>query len=164
MNRMLLVAALLAATILSGCGPRFLDYNGPEVTQVLVYKESRKLYLMHHDVPLKAYDFKLGFAPTGHKVMEGDGRTPEGEYIIDRRNPESSFHLSVGISYPNAQDIEVARELGVSPGGDIFIHGTPRKFRRGEDDWTWGCIAVSNREIEEIYAMVGDGTPIVIYP
>ena len=91
------------------------------------------------------------------------------EFVIrflafDRRNPNSSFHLSIGINYPNARDIEVARRLGVSPGGDIFIHGTPRRIGGRGDDWTWGCIAVTNREMEDIYAMVRDGTPITIHP
>ena len=164
MTKVAVVAALLAALVLTGCSSKFHDYSGPEVTRILVYKESRKMYLMHGDTALRSYEFELGFAPTGHKTVEGDGRTPEGDYIIDRRNPNSRFHLSIGISYPNARDIEVARGLGLSPGGDIFIHGTPKKFSNGTDDWTWGCIAVSNKEMEEIYAMVENGTPISIYP
>ena len=159
------VGALVAITlVLSGCStPEIKSYDGPEVTRVLVYKETRRMYLMHHDTPLRVFDFELGFAPSGHKQVEGDGRTPEGDYIIDRRNPKSDFHLSIGISYPNARDIEVARGLGLSPGGDIFIHGTPKPFTNG-DDWTWGCIAVTNDEIEDIYSMVRTGTPISIYP
>lgn len=116
---------------------------------------------MNFNETLKTYRFQLGFAPIGHKRVEGDGRTPEGQYWIDRRNPNSRFHLSLGISYPNQNDVEMARSLGMPPGGDIFIHGTPRDYR-GQDDWTWGCIAVSNREIEEIYSMVREGTPIFI--
>jgi len=104
----------------------------------------------------------LGFAPTGHKEIEGDGKTPEGAYFIDRKNPNSSFYLSIGISYPNAADRAKARAMGESPGGDIFIHGTPKRFRR-EPDWTWGCIAVKDREMEDIYAMVNVGTPIFLY-
>jgi len=157
----LLGAALLA---LAACDNKFKTYNGPEVTRVGVFKESRRLYLMHGDTALKAYEFELGFAPAGHKQIEGDGRTPEGLYMIDRRNPNSRFHLSLGISYPNARDVEVARRLGESPGGDIFIHGTPDIFVGRGNDWTQGCIAVTNEEIEEIYAMVRDGTPIAIHP
>lgn len=164
MGRILAVAVLLAAMSLSGCASKFRTYHGPEVTRVVVFKETRRMYLMHHDKPLKVYGFRLGFSPRGHKQAEGDGRTPEGHYVIDRRNPDSRFHLSVGIDYPNARDVEVARGLGVSPGGDIFIHGTPGKYASRADDWTWGCIAVTNDEIEEIYAMVRDGTPISIYP
>ncbi len=138
MTKATVFAALVAVLALTGCSSKFLEYNGPEVTRILVYKESRKMYLMHGDTALRSYDFELGFAPTGHKAVAGDGRTPEGEYIIDRRNPNSRFHLSIGISYPNARDIEVARGLGLSPGGDIFIHGTPTRFANGADDWTWG--------------------------
>ncbi len=114
---------------------------------------------------MRTYPIGLGFAPEGHKQFEGDGRTPEGSYAIDRRNPDSLFHLSIGISYPNEADIAFAEAQGRSPGKDIFIHGGPR---RGIDpvnvrDWTAGCISVTDRQIEEIYAMVRDGTPIDIY-
>lgn len=156
-----LLIALLTFAALTGCS-RFIEYDGPQVTRVLVYKNDRMMYLMHNDEVLESYEIELGFAPAGHKLEYGDGRTPEGEYLIDRRNPNSAFYLSIGISYPNAEDIAQARARGVSPGGDIFIHGTPRPFRRG-DDWTVGCIAVTNAEMRQIYAMVGNGTPISIY-
>lgn len=152
-----------ALAMLGACASKFQTYSGPEVTSIVVYKERRRLYLMHENDVLRAYDFELGFAPVGDKQHEGDGRTPEGAYLIDRKNPNSAFHLSVGISYPNNQDRAEAAALGRPPGGDIFIHGTPRINRR-DDDWTAGCIAVTNREIEEIYAMVEVGTPIFIYP
>lgn len=157
-----LLIALLTLTALTGCS-RFMNYDGPQVTRVVVHKTDRLMFLMHNDEILETYEIELGFAPDGHKLEEGDGRTPEGEYIIDRRNPNSAFYLSIGISYPNAEDIAQARERGVSPGGDIFIHGTPRPFRRGAD-WTVGCIAVTNAEMRQIYAMVGNGTPITVYP
>lgn len=112
---------------------------------------------------LKSYDFEMGFAPIGHKQVEGDGKTPEGQYWIDRRNPNSSYHLSLGISYPNAEDVARAEAMGKSPGGEIFIHGTPERYL-GVPDWTVGCVAVTNREIEEIYSMVNVGTPIWIMP
>ena len=150
-------------SLLAACGPRFLTYDGPQVTSIVVRQSARKMYLMHQNEVLEAYDFELGFAPVGHKEIEGDGKTPEGLYYIDRKNPNSSFHLSVGISYPNDEDRARAAALGHSPGGDIFIHGTPRRFR-GDDDWTWGCIAVKNSEIEVIYSMVQVGTPIFLYP
>lgn len=156
------VVIILASLFLSGCASKFKTYNGPEVTHVLVQKDARKMYLLHGSKILKTYDVGLGFAPKGHKAIEGDGRTPEGTYIIDRRNPNSQFHLSIGISYPNTQDRARARSLGKSPGGDIFIHGRPKKYRNAGQDWTAGCIAVSNREIEDIYAMVKNGTPITI--
>jgi len=164
MTSLRLITALVVVLSLSGCASKFRTYDGPEVTRVVIHKEARKMYLLHHDRALKVYDVDLGFAPAGHKRKSGDGRTPEGHYYIDRRNPESNFHLSIGISYPNARDMEVARQLGVDPGGDIFIHGeSPLGLPRGPD-WTWGCIAVTNGEMEEIYAMVRDGTPITIYP
>lgn len=149
---------------LTACASKFKTYNGPEVTRVIVKKEDRKMWLLHNSEVLKTYDIELGFAPRGHKTTEGDGKTPEGNYIIDRRNPNSRFHLSLGINYPNAEDIAQARARGVSPGGDIFIHGRPKPWRNGEDDWTWGCIAVKDREMEDIYAMVKNGTPITILP
>ena len=157
-----LIALALLAT-LAGCGSKFRTYDGPEVTRVAVYKESRVLLLYHHSAILKAYRIDLGFAPTGDKQVEGDGRTPEGEYLIDRRNPDSRFHLSIGIDYPRPEDIAEARALGQSPGGDIFIHGKGKATTAFRPDWTWGCIAVTDDEIEEIYAMVRDGTPISIY-
>lgn len=164
MNRRFLMLSGVAALALSACSSKFKTYNGPQVTRVIVYKGQRKMHLMHKNKALRSYDIDLGFAPYKHKFEEGDGRTPEGEYIIDRRNPNSNFHLSIGIDYPNAQDIAKARAAGVSPGGDIFIHGRPDKYAKAGPDWTAGCIAVSNREMERIYAMVKNGTPISIYP
>lgn len=152
-------------TFLSACASKFRTYSGPEVTRVRVYKAERLVVLDGATEPLRTYPMGMGFAPIGHKQFEGDGKTPEGSYIIDRRNPNSLFHLSIGISYPNAEDRAFAAAQGRSPGGDIFIHGGPR---RGIDpmnvrDWTAGCIAVTDRQIEEIYSMVKDGTPIDIY-
>lgn len=159
-----IIGGLAVLLALAGCSSKFKTYDGPEVTRVIVVKQERMLHLMHHGVPLRTYNVGLGFAPNGHKEQEGDGRTPEGEYEIDRRNPDSEFHLSVGISYPNDDDIARAEEKDRDPGGDIFIHGRPWKYRKGGRDWTAGCIAVTNREMEEIYAMVRDETPITILP
>lgn len=153
----------LIAAFLSGCASKFKTYRGPEVTRVQLFKGQRIMQLLHEDKLLAQYEFELGFAPEGPKAFEGDGRTPEGAYRIDRRNPNSEYHLSLGISYPNARDIAYARSQGRSPGGEIFIHGTTSAFL-GKDDWTYGCIAVTNEEMEDIYAMVRDGTPIFIYP
>lgn len=166
MSRLRVLLGLLALSVLASCGgdPKFKRYNGPEVTQILVKKEERRMYLLHNKRVLESYDISLGFAPTGDKVKEGDGRTPEGLYFIDRLNPQSRFHLSLGINYPNQRDLAEARAAGVDPGGDIFIHGRPKKFRNGIEDWTAGCIAVTDEEIEEIYAMVEVGTPIFIKP
>jgi len=163
-SRRKLLLATGAAAAVAGCGggPRFKTYNGPEVTRIQVQKADRKMYLLHQSEVLRGYDVELGFAPVGDKKVEGDGKTPEGRYLIDRRNPRSSFHLSLGISYPNEDDIAEAAALGQSPGGDIFIHG--RSNRRGPrgPDWTAGCISVDNKEIEDIYAMVQLGTVIDI--
>lgn len=164
MKRRAFLCGVSASALLAGCS-KFRTYNGPQVTRVLVYKGTRHMYLMHHDMVLERYDVGLGFAPEGHKEVEGDGRTPEGNYWITHRNPDSAFHLSLGISYPNEADRAHARTLGQSPGGDIFIHGDPDRMRRRRGmDWTAGCIAVTDREIEQIYAMVTPGTPISIYP
>ena len=155
--------ALILATGLAGCSSKFKTYDGPEVTRIAVFKSSRRMYLFHHEQLLRYYDIDLGFAPDGDKLVEGDGRTPEGEYLIDRRNPDSRFHLSIGIDYPRPHDVAEARAMGRSPGGDIFIHGVGSASDRLKPDWTWGCIAVSDDEIEEIYAMVRLGTPVSIY-
>jgi murein L,D-transpeptidase YafK len=159
------VLALIALAFgLSACGgSKFKTYNGPAVTLIQVHKAERKMYLLHNDKVLKTYNIALGFAPEGHKNFEGDGRTPEGVYRIDRRNPNSEFHLSLGISYPNAQDRAFAAAQGKSPGGDIFIHGWSRKPIKRRD-WTAGCIAVKDREMEMIYAMVKNGTTVHILP
>ena len=159
--KLLLVVGLMAGV--AACS-KFKTYNGPEVTQIVVEKSQRRMYLLHHGEVLEDYDIGLGFAPVGDKKISGDGKTPEGDYTINRRNPNSQFHLSVGISYPHPEDVAEAREMGKSPGGDIFIHGRPWKYRKGGRDWTAGCIAVTNSEIQDIYAMVKDGTPIRINP
>ena len=164
MQRRTVVLSGLAAA-LAGCGsPNLYSYTGPEVTRVVVQKTQRRMFLLNDSTILRAYDIDLGFAPTGHKQAEGDGRTPEGAYRINRKNPDSLFHLSLGISYPNAADVAKAEELGVEPGGDIFVHGARRPMDRKGRDWTWGCISVENAEIEEIYAMVQTGTQIDIHP
>ncbi|MRX51243.1 L,D-transpeptidase family protein [Paracoccus sp. S-4012] len=161
-----LAVAVLAA--LACCGPsKFKTYNGPPVTFVEVNKSSRQMMLYSGSQVIAAYNVGLGQAPSGHKQFSGDSKTPEGVYYIDRRNPDSRYHLSIGISYPNPQDAAFALTEGKHPGGDIFIHGrgpdgnvlAPQKW-----DWTEGCIAVTDAEMEDIYAMVRDGTPIRINP
>ncbi|MFK7876917.1 MAG: murein L,D-transpeptidase family protein [Paracoccaceae bacterium] len=167
MKRRNFLAILAAGSVVGACSnSKFKTYRGPAVTGIVVNKGDRDMFLLHNGKVLKSYKIDLGFAPAGDKQIEGDGKTPEGTYLIDRRNPNSKFHLSLGISYPNADDIAQARALGKSPGGDIFIHGQPNRLRKGngQDDWTWGCIAVTNREMEDIYAMVRNGTPITINP
>ena len=167
MNRREFIPLTASALLLSACvsPSKFKTYRGPQVTRVVVEKSSRSMWLMSGRRVLKKYDVDLGFAPRGHKEIEGDGRTPEGSYFINRRNPNSAFHLSLGMSYPNAKDIAHAKALGKSPGGEIFIHGGPVLFGdRSKPDWTAGCISVTNKEMETIYAMVKNGTQIDVLP
>ena len=161
--RVFLVIAL-AFTLAACGGGKFRSYHGPKVTSIQVHKADRKMYLLHKDKVLEEYDISLGFAPVGHKQFEGDGKTPEGVYFISHHNPKSRYHLSVGISYPNETDRAFARGQDKSPGGDIMIHGRTNYKGINEGDWTAGCIAVTDREMEQIYAMVTARTPIVIMP
>ncbi len=160
-----LISMVLAIGLLTmlGCSKPEVS-SDLAVTRIIVLKEQRRMYLMHGDTVLKRYDVDLGFQPDGHKEAEGDGRTPEGRYTINRRNPDSLFHLSLGISYPNTADRAYAKSIGQEPGGDIFIHGARRPFDKRGADWTAGCISVSNHDIERIYSMVPLGTIIDILP
>lgn len=139
------------------------------VDKVLVLKKDRTLALLNHGQVLKAYKVALGSNPVGPKTRYGDHKTPEGIYILDRRNQHSQFYRSIHISYPNASDRLRAQKSGVAPGGEIMIHGLPNgygwigKSHRARD-WTDGCIAVTNQEMDEIWRMVPDGTPIEIDP
>ncbi len=162
-GRRFLILAGLGSAVLAGCGPKFRTYSGPPVTLIEVHKADRKMYLFSNGTLLKSYRIKLGGNTIGHKQFEGDQKTPEGAYFITHRNPNSAYHLSLGISYPNQADRAFAKSKGKRPGGDIFIHGGPNEWvtRR---DWTAGCIAVTDREMEEIYAMVKPGVPINIFP
>lgn len=155
---------IVAAFAITACGgSKFKTYDGPAVTQIQVHKADRKMYLLHNEKVLKKYNVSLGFTPEGHKQFEGDGKTPEGVYTITHRNPNSEFYLSLGVSYPNAQDRAFAAAQGKPPGGDIFIHGGPNR-KVTKRDWTAGCVAVTDRQMETIYAMVKPGTPILILP
>jgi murein L,D-transpeptidase YafK len=165
MTRITRRAALAGGLLsLAGCGAQQLRYSGPAVTQVVVDKSRRRMALLHGDDVIKRYRVQLGFTAKGPKRFEGDGRTPEGLYHVDRRNPNSAFYLSIGIDYPNAQDRAFAAAMGRSAGGDIFVHGWGEEYRGRRKDWTAGCIAVTNPEMREVYAMVRDGTPILIHP
>jgi murein L,D-transpeptidase YafK len=137
------------------------------VNQIVVHKARREMLLLRGESILRSYRIALGRDPLGHKFQEGDGRTPEGRYTIDRRNPKSKYYLSLHISYPDSRDLIRAREAGVDPGGDIMIHGLKDGHPADShpaSDWTQGCIAVTNREMDEIWDLVPDGTPIVILP
>lgn len=136
---------------------------------ILIEKSARKLYLLKDGKTIRTYNIALGFSPVGHKQMEGDGKTPEGHYKIIGRNPRSAYHLSLRISYPAPEDIKNAKKYGVSPGGDIMIHGLPNSMpflgkNHIKKDWTAGCIAVTNEEIREIWSLVPNGTPVDIRP
>lgn len=131
--------------------------------RIIVNKGRREMLLLRGESVLRVYRVALGRDPAGHKQQEGDGRTPEGNYTIDRRNPNSRYYLSLRISYPNAADRARAAELGVEPGGDIMIHGLKDGQPR-EHDWTQGCIAVTDAEMDEIWALVAEGIPIRIDP
>lgn len=154
---------LTAGAALSGCGSKFRSYVGPQVTSIEVHKADRRMYLLHGSEVLKTYKVRLGGNPIGPKQFEGDQKTPEGAYLITHRNPNSAYHLSLGVSYPNQADRDFAKSQNKRPGGDIFIHGGPKEWFAGRD-WTAGCIAVSDREMEEIFAMVNPGVQINIYP
>ena len=128
---------------------------------VVVSKKKREMLLLRGESVLRTYRIALGREPVGAKREEGDGRTPEGRYTIDRRNAQSKYHLSLHISYPDAADTARAREAGADPGGDIMIHGQ-KDGVRVEGDWTEGCIAVTDEEMDEIWGLVGEGTSIWI--
>jgi murein L,D-transpeptidase YafK len=135
------------------------------VDRILVKKAERRLYLMRGDKPFKTYRIALGYQPKGHKRYQGDGRTPEGRYYLDWRSLNSKYYKAMHISYPSGRDLIRARSSGRDPGGAIMIHGQP-SLRSGErrGDWTFGCIAVSNLAIDEIWSYVEVGTPIEILP
>lgn len=142
-----------------------------KIDMVLIEKSARKMSLLSDHKTVAQYVIDLGFSPVGHKEREGDGRTPEGFYKISGRNPKSKYFLSLRISYPNEQDKQFAAKMGVSPGGDIMIHGLPNKlsflgFRKKlKPDWTQGCIAVqTNAEMKEIWDNVANGTMVEIRP
>ena len=137
--------------------------------EVIVYKAKRIMEIKRDNQVIRRYRIALGFNPVGHKLYEGDGRTPVGRYFLNWRNPESAFHKSINISYPDAADKAVARALGHEPGNLIMIHGLPNEapeynLSHPNEDWTNGCIALTNEEMDEIWSLVRDGTPILIKP
>ena len=161
---LLYLVVLVAALALSSCSKKTEYLPRESISRVEVHKSERRMELYKGNKLVRAYDISLGNTPVGHKIRQGDGKTPVGKYVIDRRNPRSRFYLSLGISYPNERDKRVAALLGVDPGGDIFIHGQPNGAKRTRrDDWTEGCVAVSNADMREIYRLVGTGTPVHLY-
>lgn len=143
-----------------------VDLQGP-VDFILVEKSARRMTVFRKGAALKTYRIALGFAPVGDKVRQGDGRTPEGRFRIDRRNAASAYHLSLGLDYPRPEDRARAQADGYDPGGDIFIHGQPNALPAStalRHDWTAGCIAVTNAEIAELFAAVAIGTEVEVRP
>jgi murein L,D-transpeptidase YafK len=141
----------------------------PQADKILIVKSERKLFLLQQGRILKAADIALGLMPNGHKEREGDFKTPEGQYFLEARNPDSDYFLSIKISYPNERDRARARQLGVDPGGQIMIHGQPNAPKLEERryqgwDWTDGCIAVSNSDMVDIWLMTTESIPIEIRP
>lgn len=173
-----LSTSVAAMSVLPGCTAK----RAADVTQsaksgayladrILVKKSQRRLYLMRDGKPFRTYRVSLGTSPVGDKLRRGDNKTPEGRYFIDWRNPRSNFTKALHISYPNRDDRQQAWRAGWDPGGMIMIHGEPRASGNQElrrlvsgEDWTQGCIAVSNLAIDEIWRYTNDGTPIEIVP
>lgn len=180
----ILVCLVFVITVLAGGCEKPADAKEPEkeptkrvvkekisgpADKVVLIKHKRLLQLKKNGKVIRDYKVALGGEPKGAKQCLGDLKTPEGDYVLDYKNPGSKYHLSIHVSYPAAKDRKRARELGCNPGGDIFIHGLPPKWSSvGKahvlSDWTLGCIAVTDREIEEIWELVNPGTPISILP
>ena len=143
---------------------------GIAVDKLVVHKSKRQLLAYSNGELLKTYTISLGRQPLGHKEQEGDGKTPEGLYFINAKNANSGYHKNLGISYPDEADIAYAKSIGKSTGGDVKIHGfkngivfPPGRFHR-LTDWTLGCIAITNEEVDELFSAVAVGTPIEINP
>ncbi len=169
----LVCAALCLTGWLAGCSTT-KDTSSPKLAtadEVVVDKSDRKLRLIKDGKVMREYRVALGKDPIGHKFREGDQRTPEGKYVLNWRNPRSQFYKSIHVSYPNVDDRLRAQEAGYNPGGMIMIHGRPNYIKSpavqaeyDRIDWTNGCIAVKNHEMDEIWQAVKDGTPIHIQP
>ena len=161
----------LLATLIFLLVPPYLiaQEAAASIDQVIVFKHDRKLVLLSKGKEIRTYKVALGSQPVGPKTRQGDHRTPEGSYILDSRNPNSQFYKAFHISYPNAKDKEIAKKLGVSPGGDIMLHGLGKEYgwvgqAHTLHDWTNGCIAVTNEEMDELWKLIRVGTPIEIRP
>jgi murein L,D-transpeptidase YafK len=159
-----IILAALALFMLSS-----IAYGGQVADSVLVIKSESRLYLMREGRELASFKVAFGSKPKGHKQQQGDQRTPEGHYILDYKNPHSNYYKSIHISYPNAQDRANARKHGADPGGDIMIHGQPNGYEKLSFivqffNWTDGCIALSNSDMDLVWKAIIPGTPIEIRP
>lgn len=164
-----LVALVLGVSVLPGGQGSARATDFPTADKVVVEKGKRKLHLLKGGVAFRSFDIALGIRPVGDKEKEGDFKTPEGNYLLDARNPDSEYFLAIHVSYPDPGDRAEARKKGVDPGGAIMIHGQPNDPTRSEayyrtQDWTNGCIAVSNSDMIDIWLMTADNTPIEIRP
>jgi murein L,D-transpeptidase YafK len=160
------IVALAVSVLFS---TRLYPQPAPKIHKIVIDKSAHTMMLMRDDKVWKSYKVALSRQAVGAKEREGDHKVPEGDYIVDSKNAHSRFHLALHISYPNASDIERAQKLGVKPGGNIEIHGVDKKYEwvgglQRQVDWTDGCIAVTNAEIEEIFPLVKIGTAVVIRP
>jgi murein L,D-transpeptidase YafK len=161
---------LLAASLLAPREEVALPPPPPltgQIDRIVIEKAARRMQLFQGDRAVRTYRIALGFAPEGDKQRQGDGKTPEGEFTVDRRNGSSAFHLSLGLDYPRPEDRAMAAAGGYDPGGDIFIHGQPNALPEGlklRGDWTAGCIAVTNSEMREIWAVTPIGTKVEVRP
>ena len=163
------VVLVLVLCALAGCSSSASGPKKEKIDRILIEKSAHTLTLMDGDTPVKTYMVSIGRVPVGRKERAGDHKTPEGNYIIDSKNPNSKFHLALHVSYPNAQDRARAGKLGVDPGGNIEIHGLEKGLGwigplQREVDWTDGCVALTDSEIDEVYARVPVGTPVEIRP
>ena len=160
---------LLSGILLLSISSAAVASEFPVADKVVIDKSDRKLQLLKNGEVLRTYKIALGIQPMGDKKKEGDFKTPEGKYMLDMRNPNSDYFLSIHVSYPDSADRQEASQLGVDPGGAIMIHGQPNEPSRSEayyrtQDWTNGCIAVSNSDMIDIWLMTDENTPIEIRP
>jgi murein L,D-transpeptidase YafK len=163
------VAMLLAALLVPSSFTSVVASEFPIADKVLVEKGKRQLHLLKNNQPFRTFQIALGSAPEGDKEREGDQKTPEGQYYLDLRNSDSDFFLSIRVSYPNSADRAAARQKGIDPGGQIMIHGQPNlpiysRSYYSSEDWTNGCIAVSNSDMIDIWLMTPNDVPIEIVP
>ena len=178
-RRALLAGAAATAVAAAALPARAQDESIPRgavasfpVDLVVIDKRRRRMHLLYRDRIVRRYRVALGQNPVGHKQEQGDGRTPEGLYRIDYKKPESRFNLALHIDYPNERDRAEAAARGVDPGGAIYIHGQPSeatehayfRLKFAREDWTDGCIAVTNAEMDEVYRSVREWTPVLIRP
>jgi murein L,D-transpeptidase YafK len=172
LRKMILLLIILIAPVILGAYYFYAGKalpKGKEVDRLMVYKSKRQMQAYNGEELLKTYTISLGKNPVGHKQFEGDNKTPEGIYTINDRNPNSAYYKNLGVSYPNDEDKAAAEKLGKSPGGHIKIHGLRNdrgfigKFHRWQD-WTAGCIAVTNTEMDELFIAVKPNAAIVIFP